>query len=137
MLKDPRHPCKGLNCTDPNQHSLECEVQHAAAIAGGNFVPLIALATEVRADGEALMNAAERHRVSHEPHSVSPKHVDGIVDYALAGIWISTGMQHLDESLPNGQRLRSRAALKLILQGAVAMEVWMRAVGHIEPGEKL
>ena len=34
--------CKGMNCTyDPpeiNDHSLECEAQHAAAIAGGTFI---------------------------------------------------------------------------------------------------
>jgi hypothetical protein len=34
-------PCKGINCgaTDGRSHSLECHAQHAAAIAGGRFVP--------------------------------------------------------------------------------------------------
>ena len=40
---EPREhpPCKGMNCgitrTD-QQHSIECEAEHAAAIAGGRFV---------------------------------------------------------------------------------------------------
>lgn len=33
--------CKGTNCTstDGHGHSPECEAEHAAAIAGGSFVP--------------------------------------------------------------------------------------------------
>lgn len=32
-------PCKGMNCgaTDGSSHSLECQAEHAAAIAGGRF----------------------------------------------------------------------------------------------------
>ena len=34
-------PCKGMNCgcTDGVSHSLECHAEHAAAVAGGSFVP--------------------------------------------------------------------------------------------------
>lgn len=153
MLKSKDHPCKGLNCTDPNEHSLECEAQHAAAVAGGEFVQLNLAANAddlleqltavaghlselLRKQGDQLTAEAERHRVNHEPHSVSPKVVPGMVDYALAGIWLSTGTRHLDESLPNGQRERSRAALQLVKMGAAAMEAWMAAVGHIDAGEQ-
>ena len=33
-------PCAGMNCgcTDGFSHSLECQAEHAAAIAGGRFV---------------------------------------------------------------------------------------------------
>ena len=33
-------PCKGMNCgcTDGVNHSVECQAEHAAAIAGGRFV---------------------------------------------------------------------------------------------------
>lgn len=37
-------PCKGLNCgaTDGVSHSAECQAEHAAAVAGGTFVPAAA-----------------------------------------------------------------------------------------------
>ena len=37
----PLLACKGMNCgaTDGRSHSLECHAEHAAAIAGGVFVP--------------------------------------------------------------------------------------------------
>lgn len=43
--------CKGLNCgsTTGRDHSPECEAQHAAAIAGGVFVPADYSALELRA----------------------------------------------------------------------------------------
>ena len=37
----PTHKCQGMNCqkSDVNpEHSLECEAEHAATIAGGYFV---------------------------------------------------------------------------------------------------
>lgn len=40
-VPDPVHkPCKGMNCTstDGTGHSLECEAEHSAAIAGGVFL---------------------------------------------------------------------------------------------------
>lgn len=32
-------PCKGVNCTDPAEHSVECLAEHAATVAGGLFLP--------------------------------------------------------------------------------------------------
>lgn len=52
-------PCKGMNCgitrTD-QEHSLECQAEHAAAIAGGRFVkgeaaPAVAQVPQCRSDG--------------------------------------------------------------------------------------
>jgi hypothetical protein len=45
-------PCKGMNCgaTDGVSHSIECEAEHSAAIAGGFFVkqkPAVAMPDDV------------------------------------------------------------------------------------------
>lgn len=44
-------PCQGMNCgcTDGVTHSLECQAEHAAAIAGGTFVKQQAAVAELRA----------------------------------------------------------------------------------------
>jgi len=40
-------PCKGMNCgtTDGVSHSLECQAEHAASVAGGHFTKAAAPAT--------------------------------------------------------------------------------------------
>jgi hypothetical protein len=56
-LPDPVvRKCKGLNCTstDGRNHSLECEAQHAAAIAGGVFVKQDYAALEMRVLAQAI-----------------------------------------------------------------------------------
>lgn len=56
-LPDPVvRKCKGLNCTstDGRNHSLECEAQHAAAIAGGVFVKQDYAALELRVVAQAV-----------------------------------------------------------------------------------
>lgn len=50
MEKVLTSPCKGMNCgcTDGFSHSLECQAEHAAAVAGGHFVK----AAQPQAQGE-------------------------------------------------------------------------------------
>lgn len=59
----PLPACKGMNCgaTDGRSHSLECHAEHAAAIAGGVFVPATAQPAPARvpADLVALMDLAD------------------------------------------------------------------------------
>jgi hypothetical protein len=51
-LASPAAPCKGMNCgaTDGRNHSPECEAEHAAAIAGGTFVPAAGMTLRQRCD---------------------------------------------------------------------------------------
>ena len=53
-----------------------------------------------------------------------------VFDYAGAGVLIEMGMHHLNESLPNGQKLRSEEAFKALDQGVEMMRNWMRAKGY-------
>lgn len=57
-------------------------------------------------------------------------HNGGWVDYASAGVKLDTGRAHLDEAIPNKQRERAVAALKLMQQGLEELSVWMRANGY-------
>lgn len=43
--------CKGMNCTSTNGtgHSVECKAEHAAAVAGGFFIPRSELFAVIRA----------------------------------------------------------------------------------------
>lgn len=52
-------PCKGLNCgtTTGRDHSPECEAEHAAAIAGGTFVPAAPAAQPEQRDERAAFEA--------------------------------------------------------------------------------
>lgn len=52
-----------------------------------------------------------------------------VSDYASAGIKIDIGKQHLDESLPNGQYARTRAAYMLMRAGVDELGVWLRSRG--------
>ena len=54
----------------------------------------------------------------------------GLLDYSAAGNRVSRGMQHLDESLPIGQRRRSELAFAMMEQGMVELKIWMRARGY-------
>ena len=71
--------CKGMTCTyDPpeiNDHSLECEAQHAAAIAGGTFVKWSVAMTDEqdRALCEAYCNDASDEYFNARPASDSPE----------------------------------------------------------------
>jgi hypothetical protein len=53
-----------------------------------------------------------------------------VFDYAGAGVLVEMGMHHLNESLPNGQKLRSEEAFKALEQGVEMMRNWMRAKGY-------
>lgn len=50
-------------------------------------------------------------------------------DYAGPAMKIQSGMSHLDESLPNGQKVRSELAFQSMKQGLAELEVWMKAQG--------
>jgi dCMP deaminase len=53
-----------------------------------------------------------------------------VFDYAGAGVLVEMGMHHLNESLPNGQKLRSEEAFKALEQGVEMMRNWLRAKGY-------
>jgi len=52
-----------------------------------------------------------------------------VFDYAGPALKIQAGMHHLDESLPNRQKIRSEEAFKAILEGVNELQAWMRAQG--------
>ena len=58
--------CKGMNCgcTDGRSHSLECQAEHAAAIAGGVFVKRETASLEAKL-------AAEREKVDKQADKIS------------------------------------------------------------------
>ena len=63
-------PCKGMNCgcTNGVDHSLECHAEHAAAIAGGQFVKAPQPAQEPETRGDE-----RRHFICVCPDCVKPK----------------------------------------------------------------
>lgn len=57
---------------------------------------------------------------------------DDSVDYGVAGTSIDKAMHHLDEGLPNGQRLRSATAYALLAQGVRDLGLWMKKKGYFD-----
>lgn len=55
---------------------------------------------------------------------LSSEHPDD--DYAAVGVLISTAMQHLDESIPNGQIDRTAHAYRALEYGAERLGAWLR-----------
>lgn len=51
-------------------------------------------------------------------------------DYSTSGGLIDRGKQHLDESIPNGQKRRTECAYRMMLQGVCDLGVWLRAKGY-------
>ncbi len=52
------------------------------------------------------------------------------VDYAAAGLKIDRGVSHMDESVPNKQKLRTEAAFRAMNEGLVELGIWLRANGY-------
>lgn len=50
-------------------------------------------------------------------------------DWGAAGIKIDIAKHHLDESIPNGQRARTKAAFCLLRQGVEELACFLRAKG--------
>lgn len=50
-------------------------------------------------------------------------------DYACALQRVQTALHHLDESLPNGQRARTEAAMRLLIRGTAELQAFLSARG--------
>lgn len=61
-------PCKGMNCgtTTGTDHSLECQAEHAAAIAGGRFVKPLTWGDAVQLARSAARNANTVERAAYK-----------------------------------------------------------------------
>lgn len=71
-------PCAGMNCgcTDGFSHSLECQAEHAAAIAGGRFV---------KAQAEARGDEPVRFPLSADEQRTALKSAQKVDDWMAAG----------------------------------------------------
>lgn len=65
----------------------------------------------------AMLDHAEAHRRSLTPSFATGPVADPHADWAAAGLLIDRAAQHLNESLPGGQTVRTAAALGALLIG--------------------
>lgn len=78
---------------------------------------------------EELMRQAESHRRELATMDATPV-APLTLDYSGPGMFIQRAMHHLDEALPNGQRLRAEIAYRMLQRGTAELGVWMRAKGY-------
>ena len=76
----------------------------------------------VAAAHREVLRANQREQPTLSP-TTKPVHAP---DYSTSTMRIQTGLRTLDESLPNGQKVRSETALQLMRQGMEELAVWMR-----------
>jgi hypothetical protein len=78
-----------------------------------------------------LKVAAEQNRRERSSMPTSP--IPGLVDYAAGGVAADNGWQHLNESIVNGQKLRTEAAAELVVLGLYHQLRWLAAAGYKVP----
>jgi hypothetical protein len=78
-----------------------------------------------------LKAAAESNRRERSTMPTSP--IPGLVDYAAGGVAADNGWQHLNESIVNGQKLRTEAAAELVTLGLYHQLRWLAAAGYKVP----
>jgi hypothetical protein len=78
-----------------------------------------------------LRVAAERNRRERSSMPTSP--IPGLVDYAAGGVAADNGWMHLNESIVNGQKLRTEAAAELVVLGLYHQLRWLAAAGYKVP----
>jgi hypothetical protein len=78
-----------------------------------------------------LKVAAESNRRERSTMPTSP--IPGLVDYAAGGVAADNGWQHLNESIVNGQKLRTETAAELVVLGLYHQLRWLAAAGYKVP----
>ena len=78
------------------------------------------------AQHSAALEALRRERFSTH---ITSETIAGI-DYASAGLKIQVACDHLDESLPNRQVLRTRRAYAALVEGTAELGLWLRSNGY-------
>lgn len=74
-------------------------------------------------------------REKHDP-ALNPRPIPNIVDYAAAAQAITLALQATDESIPNGQRERTEAAVVLMEEGLKHLKTWLEVRGYSVSGLK-
>ena len=109
-------PCKGMNCgitrTD-QEHSLECQAEHAAAIAGGAFVkpaqqePVVWMYVN-KSTHETKFQKHMRDFVDHSLWSEVPLYGEPLANHELqcvcGAVWLGDELVHLPDKRPPAQR---------------------------------
>jgi hypothetical protein len=78
-----------------------------------------------------LRVTAEQNRRERSSMPTSP--IPGLVDYAAGGVAADNGWRHLNESIVNGQKLRTEAAAELVVLGLYHQLRWLAAAGYKVP----
>jgi hypothetical protein len=76
----------------------------------------------------ALCDAAEAAR--REAPTLDANPVPGVVDYATSGQAMELAMMHLRESIPNGQKTRTEAAMAAMMEAVQLHAKWLIAKGY-------
>lgn len=72
----------------------------------------------------------EAEQLRREKPSFDSHPLPDTLDYAVGLSTVSSATAHLQESITNGQQLRTEAAARALIYGAKSLADWLRAKGY-------